>query len=111
MRLPLSLFLACLMAGCASEPLAAPAASLSFVSGDRSLDQASGIFAVDDSYFPGGPMKFAQVRPGRRNISYNCPGFVFVDAPPSVWHTFKSRAQYELFCKNGTPAFRVKLGA
>jgi len=111
MKCSLGLLLVFLVAGCASRPSGSNPVLLSFVARDRSLDRASGMLAVDDSYFPGGPVKFAQVWPGRRKISYNCPGYIFVDAPPSVWHRFKDGLQYEMFCNNGKPAFRVKLGA
>ena len=84
------------------------AATLSFVAGDRPLDSGSGIYSVGGSLVPGAPSKLVKINSGRRNISYNCPGFVFVDAAPSIRHEFHEGLSYEMYCQNGDPVFRIK---
>jgi hypothetical protein len=84
------------------------AATLSFVAGDRSLDRGAGIYSVGEYFPPLAPVTTIQIAPGSRNIGYNCPGYIFVDGSPTVWHTFQGGKYYELMCIAGKPVFRVK---
>jgi hypothetical protein len=84
------------------------AVTLSFVAGDRPLDLGAGIYSVGDYFPPRAPVTSIRIAPGSRNIGYNCPGYIFVDGSPTVWHKFQGGKHYELFCNAGKPIFRVK---
>jgi hypothetical protein len=108
----LTILLLALLSACASAPPAATelAATLSFVAGDKPLDRGSGIYSIGNYNLPREPMKVVYIAPGYREIGYNCPGYIFVDNPPTVLHKFLGGKQYELFCdKDGKPVFHVKV--
>ncbi|MGH9694627.1 MAG: hypothetical protein ACRD5Z_10820 [Bryobacteraceae bacterium] len=84
------------------------AATLSFVAGDRPLDRGAGIYSIGDYSPPHLPVTNIAIAPGRRNIGYLCPGWIFVDGPPTVWHKFQGGKHYELYCQAGNPIFRIK---
>lgn len=84
------------------------AATLIFVRGDRPTDKLGGIYSVGDYSLPREPSLEIHLAPGNRNIGYSCPGYVFVDSPPSVWHKFDGGITYEMSCQNGVPIFRVR---
>jgi hypothetical protein len=105
--------LACLgsvaLVGCASTSPAANAlaATLVFVHGDQPLDKLGGIYTIDDDPLPRAPSLEVHLAPGNRNIGYSCPGYIFVDNPPSVWHKFEGGLTYEMSCENGVPIFQA----
>lgn len=83
-------------------------ATLFFVRGDRPLDVASGIVLVGNYYFPSAPVKLAYVAPGESTIGYNCPGYIYVDRPPTLVQAFEGGKRYELSCRGGKPVIRVQ---
>ena len=84
------------------------AATLIFVRGDNPADKTSGIYSIGDYSLPLVSVQ-VNVAPGLRNIGYNCPGYIFVDGPPSVSFKFEGGLTYEMACqKNGSPIFQVK---
>lgn len=88
------------------------AATLIFEAGDRPLDEGSGFYSVGEHYMAG--VKRMHIAPGKRRIGYNCPGWIFVDASPSVEHTFQGGHTYFVSCHDGVPRFRrdsSKIGA
>ena len=105
--------LAFLLAGCASapSPTTPPAgklpAVLTFVAGDKPLDEGSGIIYVGSDQFPVLGGHTTQVAPGIKTIGYYCPGVIYVDDPPEVMHIFRSGHHYEMYCKKGKAVFRV----
>lgn len=106
--------LACLVSlalvSCISTSPAAKelAAILIFVQGDRPLDKVGGIYTVGDYALPREPSLEVHLAPGNRDIGYSCPGYIFVDNPPSVWHKFEGGLTYEMSCEKGEPKFRVR---
>jgi hypothetical protein len=112
-RIPLFLLVLGLLPGCAAFKPTAPAskelaATLLFVQGDKPLDVGSGIVSVGNYYFPSAPVKLTYIAPGEREIGYNCPGYIYVDGPPTVAQTFEGGKRYELFCRGGRPVIRVQ---
>jgi hypothetical protein len=102
--------LVCLaLVACASTSPASKelAATLIFVQGDQPLDKLGGIYTVGDYALPREPSREVHLAPGNRNIGYSCPGYIFVDNPPSIWHKFEGGVTYEMSCEKGVPTFRV----
>jgi len=102
-----------LLLGCTAFKPTSPAskelaATLLFVQGDKPLDVGSGIVSVGSYYFPSAPVKLAHIAPGEREIGYNCPGYMYVDGPPTVVQTFEGGGRYELFCRDGKPIIHVQ---
>ena len=102
-----------LFTGCTALKPTAPgseelAATLLFVRGDKPLDAGSGIVSVGNYFFPSAPVKVAHIAPGEREIGYNCPGYIYVDGPPTVLQAFEGGKRYELFCRGGKPILRVQ---
>lgn len=103
-------FLGCLaLVSCASTSPASKelAATLIFVRGDKPMDKTSGIYSVGDYSLPRVSLE-VNVAPGLRNIGYSCPGYVFVDSPPSASHKFEGGLTYEMSCQNGSSIFQVR---
>ncbi len=98
------------LVSCASPSPASKelAATLVFVKGDRALDAGAGIYSIGEYDLPREPTLVVQIAPGQRNIGYLCPGYVFVDGPPTVWHKFNGGVTYEMSCESGVPIFRVR---
>ena len=111
MKLPAIFLFTLMVVGCATtSDSALPseielAASLSFVAGDTPLDRGAGIQSVGDHFVLTTQI---QIAPGMRKIGYNCPGFIFVDGAPTVWHRFKGGVAYEMYCVKGEPVFRAR---
>jgi hypothetical protein len=82
---------------------------LIFVQGDQPMNRGGGgIYSVGEYDLPREPSLEVHLAPGNRNIGYSCPGYVFVDNPPSVWHKFEGALTYEMTCEKGVPIFRVR---
>jgi hypothetical protein len=112
-RIPLFLLALALLPGCTAFKPTTPAskelaATLLFVQGDKPLDVDLGLVSVGNYYFPSAPVKLAYIAPGGREIGYNCPGYIYVDGPPTVVQTFVGGKRYELFCRGGKPVIRVQ---
>ena len=112
-RILLLLLALALLPGCTAFKPTAPAskelaATLIFVQGDKPLDMGSGIVSVGNYYFPSAPVTLAYIAPGERAIGYNCPGYIYVDGPPTVVQTFEGGKSYELSCHGGKPVIRER---
>ncbi len=68
--------------------------------------QSDGVWSIDKKYLPSGPAQVVYVAPGRRKIGYNCPGFLFMDNPPTLEHNFEAGKLYEIVC-DGERAIRL----
>ena len=103
--------LAILLAGCVGAPIVDPgfrgAAFLKYV-GDTSLGPGDGIYMVDGHALDRPPQNEVYVRPGHREIAFNCPGWITVDGLPSTTYTFKSGGKYGLFCVAGIPTVQIR---
>jgi hypothetical protein len=103
--------LATLLAGCVSTPIVGPefngAAFLEYV-GDTSLGPGDGIYMIDGHALDRPPQKEVYIRPGRREVAFNCPGWLSVDGLPSTAYTFKAGGRYGLFCSSGSPAVQIR---
>ena len=106
----LTLLVSLALVSCASTAPASKelAATLIFVQGDQPLDKLGGIYTVGDYSLPHEPSLEVHLAPGNRNIGYSCPGYIFVDNPPSVWHKFEGGLTYEMSCEKGVPVFRLR---
>jgi hypothetical protein len=79
------------------------------VSGDWKKFGGSGIHAVDGHAFSNAIDSPIYVLEGRHVIGYLCPGWISVDAGPTLTFDFKAGATYVLDC-NGTPSIHAATG-
>lgn len=101
------------MAGCAGMPFSVdpvPSHSMSTLTlGTRTNYPISlgynGIWSVDGRDMPKGPVQSISVVPGKRAIGYLCPGWLFMDGPPTLSHVFEAGRRYEIDCEK-TPSIR-----
>lgn len=82
------------------------AATLVFVDGDLPMDKLGGIYSVGDYHFPHGSKPSVQLRPGWRIIGYSCPGYVTLDAVPTIGYHFQGGRTYEIYCIKGSAWIR-----
>jgi hypothetical protein len=87
------------------------AASLSYVAGDLPLEPGSGIVSVGSYYFPYGYSRVVHLAPGKREVGFYCPGFIYVDGPPTISYNFVGGQSYELYCQKGQAHIRIKQAA
>ena len=59
-----------------------------------------GIWSVDGRDIPKGPVQSVLVAPGKRTVGYICPGWISMDAPPTLSYNFEAGQRYELNCEN-----------
>lgn len=94
------------LAGCAGAPYSptkpASGAAAHLVMKERAnypfKPEFDGFIAVDSYDIKGGPVRDVWVAPGRRSISYSCPGWIVMDGPASLSHEFLADARYALSC-------------
>lgn len=84
------------------------AATLVFVPGDKPLDAGSGIVSVGRYNFPSMPVKLAHIAPGDRRIGFFCPGYIYVDGPPTVVQAFEGGVRYTMACHGGKAVIRAQ---
>jgi hypothetical protein len=101
-----------LLAGCVTAPVVNHsfdgAAVLRYI-GDTPLGPGDGIYMVDSHALNKPPQREVYVRPGRREITFNCPGWISVDGMPSTTFKFKANGRYGLFCVPKSPAVQIEL--
>jgi hypothetical protein len=59
----------------------------------------NGITEVDGQGVPGGPAMSVSLNPGRRTVTYSCPGWFSVDGFPELSYRFEAGVRYELVCE------------
>ena len=91
----LAIFALCMLSSCATYP-SQDFATLRFNDPPK-MDIAGGILAIGRVQNDEGARQ-VRVKPGRRTVSYNCPGTLSMDGAPSIKTYFKPRTQYDLVC-------------
>ena len=110
-------FVCSLLAGCASHHFAVvPSSSHSLAAlalhaseGDSISTGYDGIWSVDGRDVPDGPVQSIFVAAGKRTVGYNCPGWIFTDAPPTLEYVFEADKRYEVICGK-RPSIRLVPG-
>lgn len=69
-------------------------------------NRLGGILTVDGHAVKEGRKVALTLAPGLRTIGYLCPGWLFVDAYPTVSHDFAASRHYELSCADGKAQIR-----
>ena len=96
-----------LLAGCASAPFVLDPAnetSLAYLKMESDLEEKwwwdgyHGIRAIDDHDVPSGAALSLFVKPGAHVVGYSCPGWIFLDSPPTIQHVFEPGGRYVLSC-------------